>query len=266
MKITRSLIRGLVAAGLALGVGCDADDKATDPGNGTDIRSTDSNTPTDPEAPAASSENGAATPADEPASTGYSGTFSGDGLKLRLAGVGGTYTGSMDFQGKTFPVVARQESSGLLRGTFDSGGKKFELTGVLDGDSMSLKSSNKTYLLQRQVTGNVLAQWTLSNDAAKRPEFSGSYMGTLQGEPASLELRETGEAVSGGLVVTGHRYELTGTRTVLTVMGRLQDSKNGAIYPFELAAGQHGRLQLSLATTSASGERFLIAEFKLKSR
>ena len=55
------------------------------------------------------------------------GRYSGDGLDLELAGAGGTYAGTIAFQGQTFPVHVTARGDDLA-GAFESGGNSFDVT------------------------------------------------------------------------------------------------------------------------------------------
>ncbi len=84
----------------------------------------------------------------------FVGVFEGDALTLTLEG-SGTYTGSLNLRGQTYPVQATT-SGDVLNGTFSSGGATFAFTATLAGAVLSLESDGNRFTLERQAPANPL--------------------------------------------------------------------------------------------------------------
>jgi hypothetical protein len=82
----------------------------------------------------------------------FTGDYSGEGIALSLQGRGGTYTGTMTFQGTDYPVNASAAGS-HLSGSFSAGGQSYSFEADLVGDQLSLASGGTTYSLARQGGG-----------------------------------------------------------------------------------------------------------------
>lgn len=80
-----------------------------------------------------------------------SGTWSGDGLTLRLTAGPGGYQGQVARQGQTWPLQVRQAADGL-RGAFQVDGTSFELTLAREGAGLRLETGGATYRLARAGT------------------------------------------------------------------------------------------------------------------
>ncbi len=89
-----------------------------------------------------------------PAPDPFAGTYSNDTLTLTLEGTG-TYTGSMDLSGQTFPVQATANGN-ALSGTFSSNGATFTFTATLDGATLQLTSDGNAFTLQKEAPRNPL--------------------------------------------------------------------------------------------------------------
>lgn len=76
------------------------------------------------------------------------GTFVGDQLTLTLHGGGGSYTGQLVFDGRTYPVRA-QGGGGQISGTFSSGGAEFSFTAVASGPQVTFATGGATYALRK---------------------------------------------------------------------------------------------------------------------
>lgn len=97
----------------------------------------------------------------------YSGTFKDGQLTVTLTASEGRYAGTIQMQGKTLPCAAR-ETDGQLKGTFESGGNKFEFAATLQGDTLTLQSGGTGYTLKRQAAAvNPLARPAAINPLAK---------------------------------------------------------------------------------------------------
>lgn len=77
-----------------------------------------------------------------------SGTWTGDGLTLRLTAAPGGYQGQVARDGQTWPLQAR-EAADCLRGAFQAGGSSFALTIAREGAGLRLETGGATYRLTR---------------------------------------------------------------------------------------------------------------------
>lgn len=66
--------------------------------------------------------------------------------------------------------------------------------------------------------------------------FEGSYSGTIQGTPATLTVKRTGERITGTIDAQGYRYTLDGQVTGTRATGTLTDPSAGGSMPFEATA------------------------------
>lgn len=73
----------------------------------------------------------------------FSGTFRGKDIALSLQGTN-SYTGTLEFQGKTYPVQANGQDN-LLKGTFTVNDTDFEFTALLEGNTLTLESGGQSY-------------------------------------------------------------------------------------------------------------------------
>lgn len=88
----------------------------------------------------------------------FIGTFEGKNISLLVQGIDarGELTGVLEFQGKQYPVNAR-EKDGVMVGKFTVDGNGFDLTATLNGDAMTLSSAGENYALTRKAARNPLA-------------------------------------------------------------------------------------------------------------
>ena len=82
----------------------------------------------------------------------FAGTFRGQDIALMLQGES-TYTGTLEFQGKTYPVKASSQEN-LLKGTFNVNGTDFEFTALLEGTTLILDSGNQSYPMLKDPASN----------------------------------------------------------------------------------------------------------------
>ena len=82
-------------------------------------------------------------------------TFSDGALTLTLDGDAGTYAGSMDLGGQSYPVQATANGD-ALSGTFSSSGAIFTFTATLDGTVLRLESDGNVFTLEHQAPANPL--------------------------------------------------------------------------------------------------------------
>lgn len=82
--------------------------------------------------------------------TTFAGTFRGQDIALILQGEG-PYTGTLEFQGKSYPVKASAQKN-MLKGTFEVNGTNFEFTARLDGTALTLESGGQRYPMLKAPT------------------------------------------------------------------------------------------------------------------
>ena len=89
----------------------------------------------------------------------YPGNWMNNEIKLKLGSaslVKFNYTGTIEFQGQTFPLTARRASeSGPLEGEFTASGAKFKFTATLEGERrLRFVTEGTTYLLGREAAAS----------------------------------------------------------------------------------------------------------------
>lgn len=131
------MIASFALAGAAAPAGPGADDGAT---SGNPLAPAGN-----PLAPAGNPLDGAANPLD---ASPFVGRFAGDGVALELARGGEGYVGSLTFQGRTYPVQAREVAPDALAGTFVAGTDAFAFDLVRDGDGWALTTGTSRYALR----------------------------------------------------------------------------------------------------------------------
>lgn len=125
-------------------------------------------------APAASGGNplgrGGAASADK-----YGGSWTSRDVQLALNGSGGTYSGQLTHQGRTYPVSLKDEGPGLS-GTFTSDGQKYELLVKVENGSLMLNTAGTTYMLVRG--GGATASRNPLGGGASQAASSGAAAGS----------------------------------------------------------------------------------------
>ncbi|NOY22706.1 MAG: hypothetical protein GXO70_04220 [Acidobacteria bacterium] len=100
--------------------------------------------------PLAGRNHGAGNPlAKRTASDPLSGTYSGGGLKLTLNGSGGSYTGTLIYNGTSYPVSA-SGSGNQLKGVFRGSSDQFPFSGSLQGNTLAFLTGGTSYRLTKQ--------------------------------------------------------------------------------------------------------------------
>lgn len=88
----------------------------------------------------------------------YPGNWMNNEIKLKLGSaslVKFSYTGTIEFQGQSFPVTARRASeSAPLEGEFTSNGARFRFTATLDGNRLRFVTDGTTYVLGREAAAS----------------------------------------------------------------------------------------------------------------
>jgi hypothetical protein len=80
-------------------------------------------------------------------------------LTLKPANAAGTYAGSLEFGGKTYPVASRSSASGgSISGDFTANGSKFQFTARIEGDRLRFVTEGTEYVLAHEVAANPLAK------------------------------------------------------------------------------------------------------------
>lgn len=82
-------------------------------------------------------------PLNTPAINPFSGTFRGKDIALILQG-DGNYTGTLEFQGKSYPTKATAQGN-RLKGTFNVNGTDFEFVATLQEMTLTLESGGQSY-------------------------------------------------------------------------------------------------------------------------
>jgi hypothetical protein len=82
----------------------------------------------------------------------FAGTFRGNDIALILQG-DGSYTGTLEFQGKSYPVKASSEGN-ILKGTFNVNGTDFEFVATLQDMTLTLESGNQSYPMLKDPASN----------------------------------------------------------------------------------------------------------------
>jgi hypothetical protein len=82
----------------------------------------------------------------------FSGTFQGNDIALMLQG-DGSYTGTLEFQGKSYPVKASAEGN-ILNGIFNVNGTDFEFVATLQDMTLTLESGGQSYPMLKEPASN----------------------------------------------------------------------------------------------------------------
>ncbi len=85
------------------------------------------------------------------AADAYAGTFKGDAgrLAVEILPAQGQYTGTIRLEDKKFAFKAAVKD-GQLQGSFESDGNTFDFTAAVNGNILTLKAGNTTYLLEKE--------------------------------------------------------------------------------------------------------------------
>ncbi|MEX2215598.1 MAG: hypothetical protein WD768_15810 [Phycisphaeraceae bacterium] len=85
----------------------------------------------------------------------FAGTFVGDEMTIKLTKTDGSYTGELLRGDTAFPLTAKRDDKSL-KGTFRFSGFDYEFTASLDGDTLTVTTDNKPFVLKRQVVKPVV--------------------------------------------------------------------------------------------------------------
>jgi len=152
----------------------------------------------------------------------FTGNFTGNDISLQLQAGQGGYTGSLTFQGQSFPVQALAQGT-QLQGAFTAGGQQYTFQAAVQGMSMTLVSGGNTHQLTRQGVAPSSANPLAQQGAAPAPPTAAPAGGSgLLGRwscqtpegPAQLNFASAGQLVYNGETVP---YEIAGN--VLRVPG-----------------------------------------------
>lgn len=164
----------------------------------------------------------------------YAGTFVGPELSLTLSRAGTGYTGLASHQGVRYPVQV-QMAGGQLMGTYQVDGVPHPFQAMLQGDAMTFRAGDQTFLLQRQ-TGA-----TPGAGAAGSP--SGPVGGSPQDQQIAQLLLRSAWCAFSFTGVSGTTYGRSSTeRVVFRADGSGFRRTGGESYssgPYGSAAGQH---------------------------
>ena len=84
----------------------------------------------------------------------FQGTFKNAQLTLTLQGTLEQYSGTIIFNGQTFPIKARKTGNTTLEGTFQNQGYEFPFTISLQNTNLSFSTGGVTYSLNKETTMN----------------------------------------------------------------------------------------------------------------
>ena len=112
------------------------------------------------------------------------GSFEGDGLRVRVAGGEGTYSGELVLGGQSYAFEATGGPAGLS-GTFSASGASYPFTASLSGDLLVVESGGGTYRTQR-VGAAPAAPANPLGGAASPPAPAGNDAVLVQGSHATL--------------------------------------------------------------------------------
>lgn len=165
----------------------------------------------------------------------FAGTYAGESMTLTLAGAGGTYRGTLTFQGTSYPAEGRAQGN-RLDGTFSAGGQSYPFSAALDGTTLMLESGGNRYALAR--AGAASANPLAAPGAAAQPAAgatglmgqwgcqTGQGMAQLvflsdrelvfNGERTPYQLSAGGIQVPGEVGPVVYRYQLDGDRLAVT--------------------------------------------------
>lgn len=99
----------------------------------------------------------------------------------------------------------------------------------------------------------LLVMLTLASGPVAAQPLGGSYVGDLNGTPATLTLEQDGAALRGAIDAGGYGYSLDGAVAQGGAQGTLTDPQAGSALPFELAA-QGDALTLTLLASDPYGQ------------
>ena len=156
----------------------------------------------------------------------FVGTFQGDGVTLEMAASGADYTGTLAFQGRTFPA-AMKASGTIASGHFEVNGQEFAFTLTQDGTGFRLASAGSEYRVARKATAAPTAEPAPAAPAAAPAggRTTGSIVGSWRNATGSARFNADGTGMVDG---TPGRYEIRGNQlTLIWAQGQ-------ATVPFEV--------------------------------
>lgn len=140
------------------------------------------------------------------------GTFSDSNVSLTLQTDGQRYSGQLEFNGQSYPVIA-QGSAQALQGEFESGGNRFPFEATLQGSNLQFTTGGSLYSLEKQAVNAVpLAHFPTSplTPNIKRPDPTSAIL--AKGQFAELSQDNALaflEALEFSLVQVGFSYTFT---------------------------------------------------------
>ena len=152
----------------------------------------------------------------------FVGTFSGDGVRMELAGSGGEYTGTATFQG--MKMTTRVKASGAnADGTVNVNGQTYAFTLTPAGNGYKVTSEGREDLEERKVEekpatagapAGIVGIWRGAQGTAR---FNADGTGMVDGNPGRYEIRGNQMTLIGaqGQITLG--FDLRGD--VLTITG-----------------------------------------------
>lgn len=158
----------------------------------------------------------------------FVGAFQGDGVTLEMAPSGGNYSGTLSFQGRTFPA-AMKASGTIAAGNFEVNGQDFPFTLTRDGSGFKLASAGTEYRLARKApavpaaapagartTGSIVGSWRNATGSAR---FNADGTGVVDGTPGRYEVRGNQLTLTWAQGQATIPFEVRGDVLSLTVNG-----------------------------------------------
>jgi len=174
-------------------------------------------------------------------------------MSLTLAAGGGTYRGTLTFQGTGYPAEGRAQGN-RLDGTFAAGGQSYPFSAVLEGATLMLESGGSQYALTRAgaapanplagpsggvqpaagATG-LIGQWACqTGQGMARLAFQSDRELVFNGERTPYQLSPGAIQVAGDWGPVVYHYQLDGDRLAVT------DPSGGTMQCQRQAAGAAG--------------------------
>lgn len=152
----------------------------------------------------------------------FVGAFQGDGVTLEMARSADDYTGTLSFQGRTFPAAMKAYGT-VATGSFELNGQDFPFTLTQDGTGFKLASAGTVYRLARRTSAAPAPSAPPAPPSAPAPappapsaagsRATDSIVGTWRNATSAARFNADGTGVVDG---TPGRYEIRGNQLTLT--------------------------------------------------
>jgi hypothetical protein len=183
----------------------------------------------------------------------WPGAFAGDGVKLEIQAAGGDFTGSIAFQGRTFPLRFRAVDT-VGSGSVEINGQSIGFTVIREGSGVRLAVMGETYRLSRTQSaatpaaprGNpvpaaapapsgIVGYWRNATGWAR---FNADGTGVIDGTPGRYQIRGDQLLLSGaegqvtaGFSVSGDVLTLTVGAATVTLDRVREEAGQGSVRP-----------------------------------